>query len=79
MNHQFEDLRAMFTSFMSKQNNNREEPSFVRDGVWESSELIPSEEMSVQENEKVVAKDETKQWVKKKVEFLNFDKSDPTS
>ena len=76
-NQQMEVLRAMFTSFMTRLNGDREDPSFDHDKVGGLGLSMNHKERSVQREEKQVVEDEVKLWARRKIELLNFDGSDP--
>ena len=78
MNHQFEDLQAMFTSFLSKQNNNRGEPSFARDGVGNPVNLFLHKRGVFKRMRRWWLRMRPNSRVRKKV-VLNFNGSDSTS
>ena len=63
----------MITSFMTRQNIDRNEAWFECERVGGSGEPIIREERSVLEEEMEVAEEEKKQWVRRKVELPNFD------
>ena len=75
VNHQMEDLKNMFASLMTKLSS---DPTFDRDKGGVSGVSRMDEERSVQQDEKEMVEDETKQWVRRKVDLPNFDGNDPT-
>ena len=77
-NQQMEEMRAMFTSFMTRRNEEQDETQFERSGARESGiQSKLHDEKSVHEMEVRELEEEKKWWVRRKVELPNFDGSDP--